>query len=684
MQTIKTARKGLQAFTCLCLFIFGCVVQAQEIPASGTFSFDIENVTEDPRGLASIAVELDNYDVSLFVELSPGLVQLSLPTPLESGEHQLIIQAFFANGDIELLLEKSLTVIETNKTQGDYSISLDQGYRAYDRPDDGFSEVDRSNTNGAAVLSGSIEQDKWQLSSQLETLYDSEQSNTASGDEFDLPFYQIEARHKGDMLQSFMRLGDHSIDQQSLMFSGYQRRGLTAGVASSDGQYQVQMFAYHSDPSASAHQNLAYPNNQKEQSTGAIVSYSPFQQTELLTIETAYLEGEGSTSGVGFQNLYEEDVIYGGDNWNLTLNSQLFDQALTLKSEYAWSNFDSDGLDIGEGRQRDAAWNASAQWHAAHSSQRFWFEEWTLGAQVQEVGTEYWSLGNLYLPGDLYTEKIYYAATTGGLNLASEFIREQNNIDQRSDRPDQEAEYLNIDWYYTPLDLNQESPLWSVVGLPSFNGYAHYMQRTQDAEDALLAGYDLDNFVSEYNLSANFSKATWNWSIQHTQTWLDDRSDVVEDNGFLLYEPPSDSINYLTGLTLGLNPSESMLLNFLIQWNVLKEEQSRNKFSNLNFGIDSQFLLIPEKWTLNLNYSINENDNDYSDEFNINSRFRDQSINLQSNWILLKAKGISPGVNLYFKGSYLRQQEIKTDENAEIYQLLLGFSLYWNKEGHQQ
>jgi hypothetical protein len=365
------------------------------------------------------------------------------------------------------------------------------------------------------------------------------------------------------------------------------------------------------------------------------------------------------------------------------MQSQLFEGALKVNTEYAWSNFDNDGIDIGEARQRDEAWNASAEWHAAHNEQRMLVDQWTLGAQIQEVGTQFWSLGNLYLPGDLRSEKIYYAANTGGLSLAAEYIREQNNIDKQAERPDQQADYLNFDWYYTPQDLNEESAFWALLGLPSFNGYAHYMERNQDQEDALLAGYDLDNVVSEYNLSANFNKTNWNWSIQHTQTWLDDRSSQLEENGFILYEPPSDSINYLTGLTLGLIPSDSINLNFLIQWNVLKEEDSRNKFSNLNFGIDSQFLLIPEKWTLNLNYSINENDNDYNDEFNINSRFRDQTINLQSNWTLLKAKGISPGINLYFKGSYLRQQEIKTDDNAEIYQLLLGVSLYWNKEGQQ-
>lgn len=680
MHITSTSRRTLGSVICMLFLFFAQPVAAQTNPHE-TLTFEIGNINQDPRGLSSLAVEFGGYDISLFSEVNSGVLYITLPAPIENGEYPLIIQAFYDNGDIDLLVEESLNILNPQQHQWGYSLSLDQSYRAHDHPDAGFSQTDQANTNGAATLLGQYDSQNWQVNSQFETLYNSERFNNPSQEEFSLPYYQLEARHKGETLQSFVRLGDHYIHQQSLIFSSYQRRGLTTGIQSNDGSYDARFFAYHSDPGSSVHGQLTYPYESEERSSGAIVSYSPLTNKEALTVSTSYLRGKGRNAGIGFQNVYEENVLYGGDNWNLALQSKLFDEALHLKGEYAWSDFDSDGLNIGNDAQRDKAWNTSLEWHAAHNSQRLLFEQWMLGLQVQEVGLNYWSIGNLYLPGDLATRKLYYVGSSGGLSLSSEYINEQNNVAERSKIADLDADYLNIDVYYTPSDIDPESAFWKTLGLPSFSGYAHYVKRQQDPGDALLVGYDINHFTSEYNISANFNKHDWNWSLMHSQTWQDDRSSQVEENGFILYSPPSDSINYLTGLTLGLNTIENLYLSFLVQWNVLKEDETKNLFSNLNFGVESQWIIIPDKWTFNLNYSLSENDNKYNDEFNSNSRFRDQTYNLQTNWRLLQAQGLSPGVNVYFKGSYLRQQDIKSNNEDETYQLFVGLSLYWNKEG---
>ncbi len=642
-------------------------------------TFEISSLAADVRKVSSIAVELNNFDVTLFSNINQSTVEINLPTPLANGEHEIRIQAFYENGDIETLLEKAF-VIRQNQASGGLAFNLDQSQRFSGGPDS-QENSDHHNSQLALSMRGIIEHDAWQLSSEVDAQYDNQQTNNVSGEELDLPLMSLEAQHITEQQLSYVRVGDTLIPQQGLLFNNYQRRGLSAGVSNSQQKFEAQVFAFQSNPTSSANASLFYPTQKKERSVGALASYSPLPNPEAFTISTAYLKGEGSQSGAGLSTLYDEESLYGGDNWSISMDSRLRNKALRLTSEFAWSDFDSDGLGYGEGYRKDTAWKASAEWHAPAKKRRWLFQEWRLGTEVREIGPEFWSLGNLYLPGDVRTEKVYYVGTKGGFSVATELIQERNNVKSQENKSDQFTDFVNIDWYFTPTSLNILNPLWSTLGRPSLSGFAHFSQQRQDDEDALLAGYDLDRDISEYHLSANFDHSDWNWSIQHTQTWMDDHSSRLEQNGFTLYEPASDSVNYLSGLTLGISPAEFLSLNFLIQYSILKEEQTRNKFSNLNFGVDSRYEFIPEKWSINLNYSINENDNRYKDAFNSNSLYRDQTVNLQTSWNALKPKPLSPGVKVFFKGSYLHHEETLTNEQDERYQVLIGCSLYWNKQG---
>lgn len=672
-------RSVIYAFCAGMLWVSHWAQASVEVKAGEVITLPMPALEADARGVDYLIMELDGYDVSAFVEAGETELQLKLPAPLDSGTHQLVIMVFYQNGEVEPVMKETL-VVSGSASHWIHAISLDNSYRSVSHEKSDFAEEDHYHSSGAVAAQGQIKTGKWELSTEIETLYDNNESNNTSGDEFDLGRYHLEARYQGDTHGGFIRVGDRFIEQESLLFSDYQRRGISSSVNSADGTYALTVFGVQSDTTTSAHSHLAYPTEQEERSSGGIFTVAPLQNKQALQISTGYIEGEGTGSGAGYQVL-DESTIFGGETWNVRIDSRLFENALWLHAEYAESNFDSDGIDQGAGKEDDAAWSAGAEYSAAYNEDRWVFDQWTLGYIKQEVGALYWSMANLSLAGDLQQDRIYYQANLGGFGLSTEFVAENNNVDDDATKADLDSRFANVDLYYTPMNINSESGVWAVLGVPMFNAYAHLAKREQPESDVYLSGADIDDLTRDYSLSASFSKERWSWGVQHNQIYFDDHSSPVVQNFFTIYEPFSDSINYLTTLMVSYMPSERVRISPMVQWNVL-EEATDSEYETTSFGFDGQFQIIPDRWFFNLNYSFNQNDNRYEDDFGIDSRLRDQTLHLQSTWRMLAAKGLSPGVDLYLKGSHGRQQELIVDDGEEIYQVLVGFTLYWNKEGH--
>ena len=660
----KTARHTFSLMLiCLFTLVSGNAANAHEHRQRASFSFPVINISEDPRELSSITVKLNDHDVSMFARRHDDYVQLNLPTPLKDGEHRIVVLAHYKNGEIMPLLQKrfvlnaqqpGLRKATANSKQSDFF--LDESNSEAPTNSIEFSAADRP-----AIIS---------------------EKSGAADFEHMLPLLKVDSTDKDLKVENnrFIRAGDQIVEQQSLLFANYQRKGLTAGISGTGRQYQAQFFAFDENLTTGPKQRTLTPLN-KEQSVGALASYSPLKDTDLITISTTYLRGEKIETGTNFHNLYHEQTLYGGDNWNVSMDSRLLNKALSVKSEYAWSEFVNKQTASEERYKKSSAWRTSAEWNNPSNGKRGLFKEWKVGAEIQEIGPEFWSLGNLNLANDIYTEKVYFAGTHNGFNLSAELIKEQNNIESRSKLPNQETDYFNINWYFTPSSLDLQNPLWTIFGQPSINGYAHFSERNQTDEDSLEAAYKTERQIDQYHISANFQNTNWNWSFQHSQTLMDDQSKILADSSAVFNGPLSDSRSYLTGLSLGLNPIDSVYLNFLIQLNSQKEKQSGNQFSNLNFGLESRFQLMPEKWSLNLNYTIHENENRFETDLRSNSYYRDQSINILTELKMLKPKSVSPGMNLFFSGSYMHQEETRSNERDEHYKLLVGCSLYWDKKG---
>ena len=662
-------------------WIFTGPSQALETAPTGAITLHVAGLNADPRGLAGFAVELDGYDATAFATLSGEQLTLQLPSPLDSGSHSLNVIAFYNNGDSEAVQQETLVVTGDSANSWGHAISINNSYRSIGLEKEDFADEEHFSSNGAVVLQGQRQQGRAGLKMEVDSLYDSNPANNTSNNEFDLPRYLLEANYGGDAHAGFVRVGNDTLQGENLLLSDYSRRGVSAGVQGQDQSYSVHTFAFQSDPTTSPDNNLAYPSAQQERSSGAVVAWAPLQNTQALSFSAGYIEGEGSSSGVGFQTI-NDDATYGGDSWNLALDSRVFDAALLLHAEYAASRFDSDGIGSGDGRELDHSWNALLEYSRA-SNNRWLFDQWSLGVKAQEVGTKYWSIGNLGLAGDLYSETVYFQGNRGGFGLATEFTQQSNNVDKDPTIADQESRLANLDLYYTPMDINTAAGIWALLGAPSFNGYVHTTRREQALSDALLSGYDLNDFVDEYSVGAMFSKERWSWNLQHSQTWLHDYSAALIQNGYTIYEPASDSMNALTTLMLTLSPSSRVSVSPMLQWNTLEEEETDNQSDTLNFGIDGQFEIIPEKSFFYVNYSLNQNDNRYKDGIGTDARLREQVLNLQATWKALAAKGIAPGIDLYLKGSYGQQQDRIANNGDELYQLLVGFTLYWNKESNQ-
>ena len=176
---------------------------SMSIDSNDPIVLQIPNVTSDPRGAETISIELDGYDVSSFAQLVGTQITVQLSVPLDSGAHDIVVLVFYANGDVDTLLEQKLNVQNDGAVNWNHAISINNTYRADEKESSDFADRPRYNSNGAVALEGSVTKQNWQLTTEFEALYDNNDSSNSSGREWDLPSYVVEASYQGVSHRAF-------------------------------------------------------------------------------------------------------------------------------------------------------------------------------------------------------------------------------------------------------------------------------------------------------------------------------------------------------------------------------------------------------------------------------------------------------------------------------------------------
>ncbi|WP_145999184.1 hypothetical protein [Oceanicoccus sp. KOV_DT_Chl] len=632
------------------------------------------------EGQRTIAVELDGYDISAFSQVDGNSLNIQLQTPLAPGEHSLVVLMFLANGDIEQLLDQRLSVSSAGGVSSEWqaNASLSSSYRMDQKENIDYAGVKHFSSNGGLSVRGREQRGKWQLETEVDALYDSVSENNPDSDEWALPHYRLAATYQGDATSSQLNLGNIAIAREDLLFSAFQRRGATASIAGAEGNYKIGVFGIQSEVTTRYDGDLLLPENSSSGITGITTTVAVLD--EYLQVSAAYIDGETSLGGAGYLS-FDDPTIYGGDSWNVAVDSRWLNRSVALHLEYAESEFDSDGIDIGLKAKADDATQAMLQLNSDGDLGAGWFDYWSGYLQYQSVGADYYSLGNLSIPGDLEMTRIFFQGGFYGIAIDMEWSQEKNNLDDEVFLATQTLERKGLALTYSPMNINPDGWLWGAIGSPSVMASFYRADHSQPDQEASIVGYDLDNRNDETGITLMFARPTWNWSVQHQLIEQEDYSVEVIQFGYLMYQPPSDTRNELTALQLGWVPNERASINLLMQWSKQSETDFNNDYRNRNYGVDAFLQIIPEKLTLMLNYNQGIDSSRLSQVGFIEDDFKSQFGNAQLSWHALQAYGSNPGIDFYVRGSYGKQDNRAFEQVNEQWSAHFGVELQWAAGG---
>ena len=712
MKTLQYAQQCLRQG--VSVFLFGMLagnahadVLIELAPAHDHLSFTVPLSVPLAEG-DQLAVELDGYDVTALLSCTAGDCQLALPVPLSAGMHPLRAMIFYDNGDIATVLEARVHV-----AGGDSSESLEEpgllpehmpddtvapslgngstmhvrqsisalfssGYRLAEKQPDNYRGIPRLASNGGLSYRGSGESPDWRWDAELDAIYDSLSANNPDGDQWVLPNYRLAASRGTGLGRQGVALGTYNLARENLLFSAYQRRGAVVSVGDEVGSpLKLDVFALQSEPVTGYKNRLGYPNNPQERSSGALLTFSPWQdEPQLLQLSSGLIKGETSDSGTGMWSP-DEQTRYGGDTWNLAVDSYLGDNSLWLHADYARARFDSDGIGYGQGERSDSAHELLAQFNSGSWLPAGPFDQWSLTLQNKQVGLDFFTLGNLGLPGDVQLNRASWLGYLGNVQLEAEIAQETNNVDGRAEVASQTLDRQLFSIYYFPM-VDAEALPWRLLGVPSLNAALTQTRRRQDREDAQVVGYDLNDRTIERLAGISFYHNRWNWSVQ--QTWQDtqDYSTPVEQQGFVVYTPPSDQRNRFTTAQVGFMPVDGLSISTNWQWNKLQHTDDDNLSRSTGQGLDLAWQIVPQRWRLNASYFRGHDSTRFGSEDFLGDDLRQQTANLQLTWSVAQPRALQPGIDWFVKTSYARLDSALFNQGMEDWQLLLGVDLRWD------
>jgi len=620
--------------------------------------------TED----ANLSVDLDGYDVSAFAHIDGSRLLVDLEIPLTAGQHALSVFLFYPDGRAEVVVEELLDAPVIQGSEWSFSTLFQTSYRADEKPTTDYDGIDSVANTGSMSFQVESRSGGWRTGAALDTMYNGDSQKAAGGDDWLLPNYELYAAYGWDAVETVVRAGNITVPQDDLLFSSYGRRGTALETAAKSGRFSLQAFEVSSVP----RNNFGGGTGDK---TSGVAGTLMFVDGNL-QIGGGFVDGKTSFDGAGF-NVQNDPTRYGGDSWNLSLDSWLLEDSIWLHVERAESDFDVDGIGIGLPANSDDATQALLQLSSSGKLGTGPFDYWSTVFQYKRVGRDFYTLGNMSLPGNIEINSAWFQGGFSSLVIDVDIATEKTNPNDDPLLPTQTLERTGANFAYTPATLNVDNRLWQLVGAPSISGWIYRIDNSQPDNDALLAGFDVDNSTDDAGVSLAFSRDKLSWSVEYGVVDYDDRSSAVIENGDLVYEPLSDSRNQYLSLTTSWIPGERVSLDGYLQRNNLKETDFQNEYRTTSYGVSGNFILMPDKLSLFLSLSQGSDRNRFGNLMFAPEHFESRFASLQLNWQVSEAAGSRPALNVFVKGNYSRNENLLAFIQEDFRAIYVGASLSW-------
>ncbi len=621
---------------------------------------------------ASLSVDIDGFDVTPYARVDGNTLIVELDIPLDQGQHSFALYLFHANGDADVLVDG---LIEAPKVVGgnwDLTTTLQANYRTSEKPSADYAGINELGGSGGLSFVGEHVSGSMSLNAKADVIYDS--TGGLVDEKWLLPDFGASVKWDGDSASGGITGGVVKVGGEDLLFSAFQRRGITLGGSAASNRINVNAFTVGSNVvSAFASPYVLYSASDGR-SRGVTGSVNIIDKH--LQLAAGFIDGNSTLAGDGF-NLQNDTTMYGGDSWNVALDARFKEGGVWLHVEHAESDFDADGFGLGIGAQRDDATQVSLQVSSQGSIGSGPFEYWSASLQQKRVGRDFYSIGNLALPGNIEVLSAYLQAGFTSFSIDLDLAREETNPSSNPLLPTQQFDRTGVSLAYAPASLNPENKLWAALGAPSISGWVYRLESGMPESDIALAGYDVDNATDDIGVALTFAREKLTWSLQYGLVDYEDSSLPVLDNGFLIYEPPSDSKNRQTTVQASWVPGERVSIDAHLQRNSFEETDYGYDYETTNFGLSGNVILIPEKLSLYASFSRGRDRNRFGDPQFADEDLRSNFSSLQLNWFVREAGESSPGLNLFLKGSYGRSEDIGFMIDADFWTVYIGGELNW-------
>ncbi len=625
----------------------------------------------------SLIVELDGYDVTALIERTD--TGLNLPTrglDLAAGSHALRILAAGESGDIDTLVEHVLDVrMNARSWHGRSNVLLGSLHRIDEDPAEDFAGVRGDDQRALLELDAQSADARWALRAAGGAIYDSARETSPEAALWQSPAYALQAeRTFGDGAAS-VTLGDTRVQFGNLLFNDFARRGLRADARAFADLVQAQVFTLYSDPRTRLDEDVL-PSHADERAIGGYTTISPLpRHPEWLQITGGYVDGDGTLGGATIvtfdQATPDANTIYGGRAWNAALDSWTLGNSLWMHAEYARSRFDSDGIGQGDGAQADDARQFAIQVGSGGSLAIPGLEEWALGWQHQIVGTNYFSIGNLLLPGDLSLNQGYLRLGLRGVQLGAEIVSQRSDVEDDPLRPRHDSTRRALLASYTPLHIDPEAGLWRLLGTPTVSAEFELVELEQPDDDAVLAGFDLDSRLRTGSVGLDFSGSTLSFGVRYSDVRFDDRSQALVVDEFTIYEPQADTRERTTSVQLAWNPGPRFMLAPQFQRSRITTAGASGASYNDLWGLQCQAELVRETLWLQASYSETSDEPRPIDPLAPVEEFSGGGGAANLVYRMRAARGAWPAIDWQLGGQYART------DLQDTWQVHLGFEVSW-------
>ncbi|MGD8886556.1 MAG: hypothetical protein PVF34_13105 [Gammaproteobacteria bacterium] len=603
-----------------------------------------------------LRLEIDAIDVSDFVQRSNEEMVYTPQTPLEHGEHELRVVAVLPDGVIE---EAALWKIEVRASetfrvaQVNGQVDLQVMQRIAD--DIEKPAPDKTQGQGAATLASRHADGNWTANSQFNMIFNSQEEQTLTGEEFDLTDYQVVT----NWTQSALTLGHQNLSPNSLILNEFNRRGLSFNYRGEQQRFQAIGFSARTEQ-ITGFRNFTGINDADHRTNGITLSAYPIPDNpQWLGVTAIYLDSRGVSEGQAQINDTTEES--GGDARSILIDSYLGDRLWHLHGEVAKTSFDFDGVDAGFGAQDDDATTLSIGYDTSRRQSNEGQPDYTWGVSMvrQRVGPWFYSLGNTAVTVDRETTQLLANYQDGKFGANAVMSAGEDNVDDINTLPTTEIDTALVNLTYVPAAGGGDDASSMFKGMfknPNFS-----LSWTQNKLDQVttptgFTGDDVNSSHDELIVMAAFSGDTWYWSLSHSMIQQDDKVNTA-----------NSADTNTTSLESQVAVNEKFNLAPIVQVSETDygaiDTVSRSWLAGITFNFN-----YPADWNYSFSYTVNREE---ASDDSIDNRMRLGQLTLQ--WQYLQPSPNKFGMSFFNTASHTTNEV--GPEELDQYQVFLGVNV---------